>query len=97
MRLPLLLIAFIALFLPTAGAEDATVTLPLSRWDALVSQADASASLSGNAWGLLADDNGAYYFFAHLWRMVHRRRDPAWVPRDRLAVPERTRGRPLPA
>ena len=42
MRLPLLLIAFIALFLPTAGAEDATVTLPLSRWDALVSQADAT-------------------------------------------------------
>lgn len=36
----------------------------------LVSQADASASLSGNAWGLLADDNGAYYFFAHLSRFA---------------------------
>ena len=31
----------------------------------LVNQADASASLSGNGWGLTADD-GTYYFFAHL-------------------------------
>lgn len=35
----------------------------------LVSQADASASLSGNAWGLTADD-GTYYFFAHLSRFA---------------------------
>jgi murein DD-endopeptidase MepM/ murein hydrolase activator NlpD len=32
----------------------------------LVNQADASASLSGNAWGLTAVDDGTYYFFAHL-------------------------------
>jgi peptidoglycan LD-endopeptidase LytH len=32
----------------------------------LMSQADASASLSGNAWGLTADEDGAYYFYAHL-------------------------------
>ena len=31
----------------------------------LVGQTDASASLSGNSWGLTADD-GVYYFFAHL-------------------------------
>ena len=35
----------------------------------LVSQADAAASLSGNAWGLTADD-GTYYFFAHLSRFA---------------------------
>lgn len=32
----------------------------------LTRQADASASLSGNAWGLTADSDGTYYFFAHL-------------------------------
>jgi murein DD-endopeptidase MepM/ murein hydrolase activator NlpD len=31
----------------------------------LVNQADASASLSGNAWGLTAGD-GTYFFYAHL-------------------------------
>lgn len=36
----------------------------------LVNQADASASLSGNAWGLTADDDGTYYFFAHLSRFA---------------------------
>jgi murein DD-endopeptidase MepM/ murein hydrolase activator NlpD len=36
----------------------------------LVNQADASASLSGNAWGLTADDTGAYYFYAHLSRFA---------------------------
>ncbi len=36
----------------------------------LVTQADASASLSGNAWGLVADENGTYYFFAHLSRFA---------------------------
>jgi murein DD-endopeptidase MepM/ murein hydrolase activator NlpD len=32
----------------------------------LVDQADATASLSGNAWGLEAFEDGTYYFFAHL-------------------------------
>ncbi len=32
----------------------------------LVDQADASASLSGNAWGLVAFEDGTYYFYAHL-------------------------------
>ena len=32
----------------------------------LTRQADASASLSGNAWGLTADSDGTYYFYAHL-------------------------------
>jgi murein DD-endopeptidase MepM/ murein hydrolase activator NlpD len=36
----------------------------------LVNQADASASLSGNAWGLTADEDGTYYFFAHLSRFA---------------------------
>lgn len=31
----------------------------------LMNQADESASLSGNAWGLTSDD-GTYFFFAHL-------------------------------
>jgi len=31
----------------------------------LMNQADASASLSGNGWGLTSDD-GTYFFFAHL-------------------------------
>ncbi len=36
----------------------------------LVNQADASASLSGNAWGLIADTDGTYYLFAHLSRFA---------------------------
>ena len=36
----------------------------------LVNQADASASLSGNAWGLTSDEDGTYYFFAHLSRFA---------------------------